>query len=140
MENWCQRELDVATEGRGTIEITRQVRGVVDGFGIRTGLCHIFIRHTSASLAICECADPSVLRDLESFVAKLVPDGSMYDHDAEGIDDMPAHIRSVLTQTSITVPIANERLALGTWQGIFLWEHRFRPHHRRVIVTAHGTP
>ena len=99
----------------------------------------MFIHHTSASLIICENADPSVRRDLETFAAKLVPDGDrMFTHDAEGDDDMPAHVRTILTQTSIGIPITKRKLALGTWQGLYLWEHRTSPHRRSVSVTVIG--
>ena len=105
----------------------------------REGLATVFIHHTSASLIICENADPSVRRDLETFAKRLVPDGDpMFTHDAEGDDDMPAHVRSVLTQTSIGIPIVDGKLALGTWQGLYLWEHRTAPHARRVTVTVVG--
>jgi secondary thiamine-phosphate synthase enzyme len=133
-------ELIVETRGRGTYEITRQVAEVVAAAGRDIGLCHLFIVHTSASLMLCENADPDVLRDMETFMGELVPDGDpRFVHAAEGPDDMPAHVRSVLTQSSLTVPIGGGRLALGTWQGIFLWEHRLRPHRRRVVVTIAGS-
>jgi secondary thiamine-phosphate synthase enzyme len=132
-------EMTVATKGRGTYDITREVAAIVSASTAQNGLATVFIHHTSASLIICENADPSVRRDLETFAAKLVPDGDrMFTHDAEGDDDMPAHVRSVLTQTSIGLPIANGRLALGTWQGIYLWEHRTSPHRRQVSVTVIG--
>lgn len=132
-------ELTVATKGRGTYDITREVATVVAASNARNGLATVFIHHTSASLIICENADPSVRRDLETFAAKLVPDGDrMFTHDAEGDDDMPAHVRTVLTQTSIGLPIANGKLALGTWQGLYLWEHRTSPHRRHVSVTVIG--
>jgi secondary thiamine-phosphate synthase enzyme len=132
-------ELTVATRGRGTYDITRDVASVVKTSAAREGLATIFIRHTSASLIICENADPSVRRDLEAFVARLVPDGDrLFTHDAEGDDDMPAHVRSVLTQTSIGIPVAAGKLALGTWQGLYLWEHRTSPHDRHVSVTVIG--
>ena len=112
-------ELDVATKGRGSYDITQKVADAVRASNARDGLATVFIHHTSASLIICENADPSVRRDLETFAAKLVPDGdAMFTHDAEGDDDMPAHVRTVLTQTSIGIPIASGKLALGTWQGI----------------------
>jgi secondary thiamine-phosphate synthase enzyme len=131
--------LEVDTRGRGTYDITQAVRRIVAASGIREGLATVWIHHTSASLIICENADPSVRRDLEAFVARLVPDGDrLFTHDAEGDDDMPAHVRSVLTQTSIGIPVADGALALGTWQGLFLWEHRTAPHHRRVTVTVLG--
>lgn len=132
-------ELTVATKGRGTYDITRDVAGVVAASNARNGLATVFIHHTSASLIICENADPSVRRDLEAFAAKLVPDGDrMFTHDAEGDDDMPAHVRTILTQTSIGIPITNGALSLGTWQGLYLWEHRTSPHRRQVSVTVIG--
>jgi secondary thiamine-phosphate synthase enzyme len=132
-------ELAIATKGRGTYEITRDVAAIVSASKAREGLATVFVHHTSASLIICENADPSVRRDLETFAAKLVPDGdAMFTHDAEGDDDMPAHVRTVLTQTSIGVPIANGKLALGTWQGLYLWEHRTSPHRRHVTITVIG--
>jgi secondary thiamine-phosphate synthase enzyme len=132
-------ELDVATNGRGTYDITDKVAEIVRANHARDGLATVFIHHTSASLIICENADPSVRRDLETFAAKLVPDGDrMFTHDAEGDDDMPAHVRTVLTQTSIGIPIVGGKLALGTWQGLYVWEHRTSPHHRRVSVTVIG--
>ncbi len=107
--------------------------------GVRHGLCHLFIRHTSASLIVCENADPAVRHDLETFMAKLSPDGDpTFTHRQEGEDDMAAHIRSVITQTEMSVPVVDGLLALGTWQGIYLWEHRTAPHQRQVIVTVHG--
>jgi secondary thiamine-phosphate synthase enzyme len=132
-------ELVVDTEARGTYDITRRVADEVRNSGVRDGLATVFIHHTSASLIICENADPTVRRDLETFAAKLVPDGDpMFEHDDEGPDDMPAHVRSVLTQTSIGVPIERAALALGTWQGVYLWEHRTAPHRRRITVTILG--
>jgi secondary thiamine-phosphate synthase enzyme len=132
-------ELTVATRGRGTYDVTSPIAEIVATSTARDGLATIFIHHTSASLIICENADPSVRTDLEAFAARLVPDGdSIFTHDAEGDDDMPAHVRSVLTQTSLGVPIAAGRLALGTWQGIYLWEHRKAPHERRISVTVIG--
>jgi secondary thiamine-phosphate synthase enzyme len=132
-------DLTVATRGRGTYDITPLVRGVVAASRAREGLATVWIAHTSASLIICENADPSVRRDLEAFVARLVPDGDrLFTHTAEGDDDMPAHVRTVLTQTSIGIPIADARLALGTWQGLYLWEHRTSPHERHVTVSVVG--
>jgi len=132
-------ELEVATKGRGTYDITQKVADTVRASNARDGLATVFIHHTSASLIICENADPSVRRDLETFAAKLVPDGdAMFTHDAEGDDDMPAHVRTVLTQTSIGIPIVGGKLALGTWQGLYLWEHRTAPHRRHVTVTVIG--
>lgn len=134
-----RRELTIRTRGRGTYDITREVTHAVRDAGAREGLATVWIHHTSASLIVCENADPSVRRDLEAFVARLVPDGDrIFSHTAEGDDDMPAHVRTVLTQTSIGLPIAEGRLALGTWQGLYLWEHRTAPHERRVTVTIIG--
>jgi secondary thiamine-phosphate synthase enzyme len=132
-------ELSVSTRGRGTYDITNDLAGVIRASLAREGLATVFIHHTSASLIICENADPSVRTDLETFMAKLAPDGDpMFEHDAEGPDDMPAHVRSILTQTSIGIPIVAGRLALGTWQGLYVWEHRTMPHHRKVTVTVIG--
>lgn len=131
-----QTELIVETRGRGTYEITSQVSLAVAAADVEIGLCYLFVEHTSASLMLCENADPDVLRDMETFMRDLVPDGDpRFVHTAEGPDDMPAHVRSVLTQSSLTIPIGSGRLILGTWQGIFLWEHRSRPHRRRLVVT-----
>ena len=134
-----QKSLDLSTRGKSLQRFTQKVQGVVSESGIQSGLCTVFIRHTSASLIIQENADPDVLVDLENFLAKLVPDGYHYVHSAEGPDDMPAHIRSVLTSTSETIPIVNGRLALGTWQGLYLWEHRDRGHCREVDVHLMGS-
>jgi len=130
---------EVATRGRGTYDITERVAAAIAGSGVGDGLATVFVHHTSASLIVCENADASVRTDLETFFGRLVPDGdAMFTHDAEGDDDMPAHVRTVLTQTSIAVPVAHGRLDLGTWQGLYLWEHRSAPHHRRVSVTVLG--
>jgi secondary thiamine-phosphate synthase enzyme len=130
-------ELSVATTGRGTYDITHAVAAIAGK--VREGLATVFIHHTSASLIICENADPSVRKDLEAFAARLVPDGDkLFTHDDEGPDDMPAHVRTILTQTSIGIPIAAGALALGTWQGLYLWEHRTSPHKRRITVTVIG--
>ena len=134
-----QHSISVATDGRATIEITGEVDGLVRGSGIERGLCHVFIHHTSASLMVTENADGNVRRDLENYLSRLVADGDpAYLHDQEGPDDMAAHIRSVLTQTEMTLPIREGRLALGTWQGLFLWEHRYSPHRRRLTVSLSG--
>jgi secondary thiamine-phosphate synthase enzyme len=131
-----QTELIVETRGRGTYEITSQVALAVAAAGVSVGLCHVFVIHTSASLILCENADPDVLRDMETFMRELVPDGDpRFVHTAEGPDDMPAPVRTVMTQSSISLPISGGRLALGTWQGLFLWEHRARAHRRRIILT-----
>ncbi len=132
-------QLTVATRARGTYDLTSQVAQVVTASGIREGLATVFIHHTSASLIISENADPTVREDLERFMAKLVPDGDrMFAHNDEGPDDMPAHVRNVLTQTSIGIPIGAGKLLLGTWQGLYLWEHRTAPHQRKITVTVIG--
>ncbi len=129
------RELLVRTPGRGLHEITREVTRCVRESGALEGLCTIFIRHTSASLLIQENADPSARADLEAWMDRHVPDGDpRFIHTDEGPDDMPSHIRSALTQVSLSIPITNASLALGAWQGVFVWEHRARPHERRVVV------
>ena len=134
-----QEELVIETRGRGSVDITAQVAAAVEASDIDDGLCHLFIRHTSASLMVNENADPAVLSDLETFMRDLVPDGDpRFRHTAEGPDDMPAHIRSVLTQTDLSIPVRGGRLALGTWQGIYLWEHRLTPHSRIVFVSVQG--
>ena len=134
---FAQQTISVQTSGRATIEITREVDSVLRAATISSGLCHLFIHHTSASLMVCENADPDVLGDMEAFMARLVPDGdALYRHTAEGPDDMPAHVRSVLTQTHLCVPVSGGRCDLGTWQGVYLWEHRHAPHRRRVTVTV----
>jgi secondary thiamine-phosphate synthase enzyme len=134
-----QQGLSVTTAGRGTYEITLDIEALVLASAVKVGLCHVFVQHTSASLIVCENADADVRRDLETFMADLAVDGDpRFAHTQEGPDDMPAHIRSVLTQTAITLPVAGGRCALGTWQGIYLWEHRTSSHHRRVLVTVYG--
>jgi secondary thiamine-phosphate synthase enzyme len=136
-----QATLAVRTRGRGTTEITDEVAHVVAGSGVDTGLVHVFLRHTSASLILCENADESVRRDLETAMARLAPDGDPANvHDAEGPDDMPAHLRSVLTSNSLTIPCSGGRMLLGTWQGLYLWEHRLAPHSRSLVVTVQGEP
>jgi secondary thiamine-phosphate synthase enzyme len=134
-----QAEINVSTRGRGTYDFGHDVDACVRESGIDTGICHLFVRHTSASLMLCENADPAVRRDLETFMQNLVPDGDpMFTHTSEGPDDMPAHVRSILTQSDLNIPVRDGRCALGTWQGIYLWEHRTAPHSRRVIVTVRG--
>ncbi len=133
-------EFVVPTRGRGTYDITRDVGKAVAASGVGEGLATVFVHHTSASLIINENADPSVRADLETFFARLVPDGDpMFTHDDEGPDDMPAHIRAALTLTSIGVPITRAKLDLGTWQAIYLWEHRSAPHDRKITVTIIGS-
>lgn len=134
-----QKEIDVMTEGRGTYDITQKVQQAVRQSGIDTGLCHIFIRHTSASLILCENADPEVRNDLERYMAKIVPDGdNIFQHVMEGEDDMPAHIRTILTQSDLSIPVSQGQCGLGTWQGIYLWEHRTSGFLRRLAVTIQG--
>ena len=129
----------IRTQGKSFHNITSEIARLVVTAPIQDGLCSIFIRHTSASLVIQENADPDVLKDLETFFAKLVPESrSLYRHSAEGPDDMPAHIRSVLTKTTESIPIVQHRLALGTWQGLYLWEHRDRGSQREILVHLSG--
>jgi len=131
--------LTLSTRGRGTYEITRQVQQIVANSRIEQGLCTVFVHHTSASLIICENADPTVRQDLERYFARLAPDGDpLFRHVDEGPDDMPAHIRSILTQPTLTLPVARRRCDLGTWQGLYLWEHRTAPHSRRLTISVVG--
>ena len=134
-----QHRISISTDGRATINITREIEQMLRDSGIESGLCHVFVHHTSASLIITENADSDVRRDLETYLSRIVKDGDpSYRHDQEGPDDMAAHIRSVLTQTEITIPVDGNRLALGTWQGLFLWEHRYQAHRRQLTVTFTG--
>lgn len=131
--------IQVKTRGRGFQEITRETAQLVAGSKIRTGLATLWIRHTSASLLVQENADPEVRRDLERFFSRIVPDGDpLFRHTSEGEDDMPAHVRSVLTQTQLSIPIRDGSLVLGTWQGIYVWEHRHAPHAREVVIHLLG--
>lgn len=140
MSGFVQQHLSIGTSGRELRDVTGQIAGVVAAGGIHQGLCHVFLRHTSASLLISENADPDVLRDLETFFSDLVPDGdARYRHRAEGPDDMAAHVRCALTQTELTIPVVDGSLALGTWQGIYLWEHRHRPHVRQLVISISGS-
>lgn len=132
-------ELIIETEGRGTYDLSGRVQRCVADSGVKIGMCHVFIRHTSASLMLCENADPAVMHDLETFMSRLAPDGDpSFTHTAEGPDDMSAHVRSILTQSDLNLPVSKGQCALGTWQGIYLWEHRHAPHTRRIIVTVQG--
>lgn len=134
-----QTILEFLTSGRGTRDITDAVRQAVKQSGVQCGLAHLFVQHTSCSLAVTENADPDVRRDLETIFARLAPDGDRaYRHDTEGPDDMAAHVRSVLTGPGLTVPVGGGKLLLGTWQGVYLWEHRTAPHRRSVVVTVMG--
>jgi secondary thiamine-phosphate synthase enzyme len=134
-----QQQLQFELKGRSTTNITDEVAKIVAASGITIGTCHVFVQHTSASLMICENADPDVRRDLETFMQHIVPDGdAMFLHQDEGPDDMSAHIRTVLTNPDLVVPVSNGKCALGIWQGIYLWEHRTHRQQRRVIVTVQG--
>lgn len=134
-----QSSFTIATRGRGTYSIAPEVQQRLADSGIDTGIGLVFVHHTSASLILCENADPEVRADLERFMGRLVPDGdALFRHVDEGSDDMPAHVRSILTSNSLSVPVSGGRLDLGVWQGIYLWEHRRAPHRRRVTLTVYG--
>jgi len=134
-----QQSFDVHSRGRGTIEITDEVERIVGAAGIAVGLVNVFVQHTSCSVVLTENADPSVRRDLETLAARWAPDGdAAYRHDDEGDDDMAAHGRNILAGASLSVPVGNGEMRLGTWQGIYLWEHRTIPHRRRIVVTVIG--
>jgi secondary thiamine-phosphate synthase enzyme len=134
-----QRSLDIKSKGKGLYDVTNQVRSIVTESGLSTALCTVFVKHTSASLLIQENADPEVLRDLERFFARLVPEGDpLFRHVDEGADDMPGHVRAALTQTSIGIPVNERALCLGTWQGIYLYEHRRQAHTRTLVVHVVG--
>lgn len=127
--------IEFKTRGRGAVEITKDIEALISKQSIN-GLCHVFIQHTSASIMLCENSDPTVLKDLERFLEHMVMDGSrLFRHVDEGIDDMPAHVRSVLTHSDLTIPFSNGKLLLGRWQGIFLYEHRLSPHVRKLVIT-----
>lgn len=133
-----QETVEVRTTGQGLQDITRLVAQVVERSRVKTGLCHVFIQHTSASLVIQENADPSVQHDLQSFLSDLVPEQRAWVHTEEGPDDMPAHVKAALTKTSELIPVGGGRLLLGTWQGLYVWEHRAQVHQRRLIVHVQG--
>ncbi len=134
-----QSTLEFRTRGRGTIDITAEVARAVAASGIAQGTCNVFLQHTSASLILCENADPDVRRDLETLLSRLAPDGDpAYQHDTEGPDDMASHARSILTSNSLTIPVSGGKLMLGTWQGIYLYEHRQAGHERSAVVTVMG--
>lgn len=134
-----QRGFEVATGGRGSYLITEEIQRHVAGAGVRTGVVHVFLHHTSASLLLCENADPAVRADLERFMARLAPDGDpLFEHSDEGPDDMPAHVRTVLAGSALSIPVTEGRCALGTWQGVYLWEHRHAGHRRRLTLTVYG--
>ena len=133
-----QKTLEINTSPKSFLDITKNVQALVSESGLDNGVCSLFIKHTSASLVIQENYDPSVRQDFETIFSKLVPEDFPYVHNMEGKDDMPAHIRSALTSTSETVPVINGKLSLGTWQGIYLWEHRDQTHNRKVMVSMVG--
>jgi len=134
-----QSKLTFSTQGRGTTSITDAIREQVRLSGVRAGLCHLFLQHTSASLVLCENADPDVCTDLERYMTRLVADGDpIFEHTAEGPDDMPAHIRTIISGSDLTLPVTNGQCDLGTWQGVYLWEHRTARHRRRLTVTVYG--
>ena len=136
---WHQKTVELPARGAGLHEFTAEVARIVRESGVNTGLCHVFVRHTSASLVIQENADPDVLRDLLDWFARQAPDADpRYRHADEGPDDMSGHIRSAITHTSLAIPIESGRLALGTWQAIYLFEHRTAPHQRRIVITVQG--
>ena len=134
-----QQQLRFSTDGRGTYNISQQIDDVIKKSNIQTGICQIFIQHTSASLILCENADPTVRTDLDAFMKRLVPDGdSLFKHTDEGPDDMPAHVRTVLTESSLSIPVNEGKASLGIWQGIYLWEHRTSSFKRNISVTIIG--
>ena len=135
----ARQVFSVTTRGRGSYPVTDRIRDILQQSGITTGLCHVFLQHTSASLMLCENADPVVRADLERFMSRHVPDGDpLFEHVDEGADDMPAHVRTVLTHSDLTLPVSDGRLALGTWQGIYLWEHRHAGQQRKLLITVSG--
>lgn len=133
-----QEAVEVAPRKRGLHDVTAEVQRAVRASGIRGGMCNVFLRHTSASLLIQENADPAVLRDLQRWAERLAPEDADYEHDAEGPDDMPSHLRAAMTHTAENIPVAGGELALGTWQALYLWEHRSAPHRRQLLVTVWG--
>ena len=134
-----QETLSFRTNGRGTTNISTQLNAVTSASGFKVGIANIFVQHTSASLILCENADPTVRRDLEAFMSRVTPDGDpLYQHIDEGPDDMSAHVRTVLTDSNLSIPFSKGQLLLGTWQGVFLWEHRTQPHSRQIIISLYG--
>jgi secondary thiamine-phosphate synthase enzyme len=133
-----QRTLTVTTRGRGFYDVTAQIAAVVAESGVSTGMCTVFLRHTSASLVVQENADPAVLRDLGRWMEKMAPEGDGYEHDDEGPDDMPSHLRTAITRSSESIPVTSGRLALGTWQALYVWEHRRHGHARELVVHVAG--
>ncbi len=138
-DSMFNKKININTRGRGSYDITREVQQAVADSDVDSGLCHVFVHHTSASLMLCENADPDVRADLERFMARLVPDGDpLFEHIDEGPDDMPAHIRTILTSTGLTIPVQQGRCDLGTWQGVYLWEHRTHGYRRNLTITVVG--
>lgn len=133
-----QIKLNIVTKPKSLINITKKIKDICNGSSITTGVCQLFVLHTSSSLIISENCDPDVLIDLEKFMSNLVPESGKYRHFAEGSDDMPAHIRSALTQTQISIPVQNGKLSLGRWQAVYLWEHRASSHDRNILLTSYG--
>ncbi len=133
-----QETLEVRTRGRGLLDVTPEIGRIVSRSGISVGLCSVFVQHTSASLVIQENADPAVLRDLERWMGELAPESRAWEHDDEGPDDMPSHARAAVTRSSESIPVGGGRLLLGTWQALYLWEHRARAHTRRLVVHVAG--
>jgi secondary thiamine-phosphate synthase enzyme len=133
-----QKLLEVETRGRGLLNVTLRVQAAVRESGVKNGLCAVFCQHTSASLVVQENADPAVLRDLERWLSDLAPETRNWEHDDEGPDDMPAHARSAVTRSNETLPVSDGQLALGTWQALYVWEHRTSPHRRRLLLTVQG--
>ena len=134
-----QHTIAISTQGRGLYPITDRISAALSGSTLSAGLANVFIQHTSASLTIQENADPGVRRDLERFMARICPDGDpIFEHDYEGPDDMPAHVRTAVTAVNLSIPIFKGRMTLGTWQGIFLWEHRYSPHQRKITIHLLG--
>jgi secondary thiamine-phosphate synthase enzyme len=133
-----QEALEIRTPARGMVNVTREIARAVERSQIKTGICVVFVQHTSASLVIQENADPSVRRDLARWIDRLAPESESWEHDTEGADDMPAHARAAMTRTSETIPVSEGRLALGTWQGVYVWEHRARSHVRSLLVHVQG--
>jgi secondary thiamine-phosphate synthase enzyme len=134
----AQKVLRVPTRGRALVDVTDQLVKLVDASGIKTGLCTVFVRHTSASLVVQENVDPSVRRDMASWMDRIAPESGEYEHDAEGPDDMPSHLRATITRTSESIPVTGGRLALGTWQAVYIWEHRRAAHVREIVVHVAG--
>ena len=133
--NWYKDTIEIPTRGKGLYPFTEAVNARIHQWGIQDGMCYLYVQHTSASLVISESYDPTAKLDMETFMEKLVPEGQpWYRHTLEGADDSTSHIRAMLTLTSVTIPIDDHRLSLGTWQGVYLFEHRLRPHHRRVLL------